>query len=194
MIKPDFWITQTAYDHDMIVPFVPRVVREKEGRKVISYGCGSYGYDIRLSPKDFRVFQHLPGQVVDPKRFNPKNLRSVELHEDESGEYFILPGLSYGLGVSLERVNMPRNITAICLGKSTYARVGVIANITPIESSWSGHITLEFSNSSPADVRLYVNEGVCQLLFFEGLDCDISYSDREGKYQDQTEEVTLARV
>jgi dCTP deaminase len=116
------------------------------------------------------------------------------LHDPTKGDYFILPAHSYGLGVALEHLVMPPNVTAICLGKSTYARMGVIANMTPAEAGWQGHLTLEFSNSSGADCRLYANEGICQLLFFEGEPCDVSYANRAGKYQGQSEEVTLARV
>ena len=117
---------------------------------------------------------------------------NCNLHGD--GAYFILPAHSYGLGVALERMRVPANITVICLGKSTYARLGIIVNTTPAEASWEGHLTLEFSNSSGADCRIYANEGICQLLFFEGDPCETTYSDRKGKYQDQAERVTLARV
>lgn len=131
---------------------------------------------------------------MNPKRFNPANLESVPLHQDEDGEFFILPAHSYGLGVALERLKIPINITVICLGKSTYARLGIIANTTPGEAGWEGHLTLEFSNSSSADCRLYVNEGIAQALFCEGQPCLTSYEDRNGKYQGQSEVVTLPRV
>jgi len=183
----------------MISPFQPSLVRKVEGptgipQAVISYGLSSYGYDIRLSPREFRVFRHIPGTIVDPKNFNPANLEPAELHEDENGSYFILPAHSYGLGVALERLEVPDTVTVICIGKSTYARIGLIANLTPAEAGWRGHLTLEFSNSSSADCRIYANEGVVQLLFFEGDRCSVSYETRRGKYQDQTEMVTLARV
>jgi dCTP deaminase len=176
----------------MIHPYSPHV----SGNGVISYGLSSYGYDIRLSDKDFRIFRHLPGEIVDPKDFNPKFLEKAELYHDEKGDYFIIPGNSYGLGVTIERVAMPDNVTAICIGKSSYARCGIIANITPIEAGWAGHITLEFSNSSSADVKIYANEGVAQLLFFEGEPCMTPYSKRKGggKYQGQSEQVTLPKV
>ena len=205
MLKNDRWIREQAAA-GMIEPFAPELVRKVEviqpghapfghaKRNVLSYGCSSYGYDIRLSPKDFRIFKHLPGTIINPKRFNPQNLEQVALQCDEDGDYFVLPGHSYGLGVALEFVDIPSNITVICLGKSTYARTGVIVNTTPIESKWRGHVTLEFSNSSCADCRLYANEGICQLLFFEGEQCDTTYHDRNGKYQNQAHEVTLARV
>jgi dCTP deaminase len=193
MIKNDKWIREQA-EQGMISPFVPLLIRESFKGKLISHGLGSYGYDIRLSPNDFRTFRHIPGTVIDPKRFNPDNLEQVELKEDEMGEFFLLPGHSYGLGVAVERLEIPRNITVLCIGKSTYARAGIIANLTPAESLWRGHLTLEFSNSSPADAKIYANEGCVQLLFLEGEPCEVSYEDRKGKYQDQSEEVTIARI
>ena len=193
MIKADHWIRQRS-EAGMIQPFERTLIRELGSQKVLSYGCGSYGYDIRLSPADFRVFQHVPGTIMDPKAFHPDNLRNVELQGDSRGRYFVLPAHSYGLGVALEKLCVPENVTVICLGKSTYARMGVIANMTPAEAGWRGHLTLEFSNSSGADCRIYANEGICQLLFFEGDKCDITYEKRSGKYQDQDHGVTLATV
>jgi len=200
-ILNDTQIAELIVNHGMIEPFELSMVRELNGirwddppRKIISYGLGSYGYDIRLSPKDFRIFKHIPGTVIDPKNFNPDNLEIVRLQSDKSGDFFIIPAHSYGLGVSRERVKMPPNVTAICLGKSTYARTALICNTTPIEPAWQGHITLEISNSSGADCRVYANEGICQLLFFEGEPCETTYADREGKYQDQPESIILARV
>nr|WP_263013024.1 dCTP deaminase [Ancylothrix sp. D3o] len=178
----------------MIKPFEPRLVRKVDGLPVISYGLSSFGYDIRLSPAEFRIFRHIPGTVVDPKNFNPDNLEPTKLYSDSNGSYFVLPAHSYGLGVALERLEIPENITVICIGKSTYARCGLIANLTPGEAAWRGHLTLEFSNSSSADCRIYANEGVVQLLFFEGEPCQTSYETRSGKYQDQSEVVTLPRV
>ncbi len=184
----------------MITPFESSLIREINGsesglpRRVISYGLSSYGYDIRLSPREFRIFKHIPGTVVDPKNFKEQNLESTLLHTDDSGNYFILPAHSYGLGVALERLEVPDNISVICIGKSTYARCGIIANLTPAEAAWRGHLTLEFSNSSSADCRIYAAEGVVQLLFLEGEPCAISYEARQGKYQDQPERVTIARI
>ncbi len=178
----------------MISPFEPQLVRRVEGAPVISYGLSSFGYDLRLSPCEFRIFRHIPGTVVDPKHFNPANLEPAALHDDENGSYFILPAHTYGLGVALERLEVPENVTVICIGKSTYARIGLIANLTPAEAGWRGHLTLEFSNSSSADCRIYANEGIVQLLFLEGAPCEVSYETRRGKYQDQSERVTLARV
>jgi dCTP deaminase len=140
------------------------------------------------------TFRHVPGTVMNPKRFNPANLEPAPLHQDEDGRYFILPAHTYGLGVALEKLKVPPNITVICLGKSTYARLGIIVNTTPAEASWEGHLTLEFSNSSGADCRIYAEEGICQLLFFEGDACETTYQDRSGKYQYQPERVTLARI
>ena len=203
MLKNDRWIAARAAA-GMIFPFEPQLVRRIRpsdadslavgDRNVLSYGLSSYGYDIRLSPADFRIFKHIPGTVVDPKRFNPANLEPTELHSDESGDYFILPAHSYGLGVAVERLEVPPTITIISIGKSTYARCGIIANLTPAEASWRGHLTLEFSNASSADCRIYANEGVVQLLFLEGEPCDTTYADRAGKYQDQPQEVIVARV
>ncbi|MEM7553898.1 MAG: dCTP deaminase [Cyanobacteria bacterium P01_A01_bin.84] len=199
MIKNDIWITEMAKG-GMISPFEPSLIREiidngtQQIHQVISYGLSSYGYDIRLSSVEFRIFRHIPGTVIDPKKFNSENLEKTQLHEDESGCYFILPAHSYGLGVALEKIEVPENITVICIGKSTYARSGIIANLTPAEAAWRGHLTLEFSNSSSADCRIYAKEGVVQLLFLEGEPCAISYDARQGKYQDQPENVTLAKV
>lgn len=190
MLKNDWWIT---LQDGMIVPFCDHLVRYNP-QPVISYGLSSYGYDIRLSPKEFFVFKHIPGKVVNPKKFNPDNLESVQLESDADGDFFTIPANSYGLGVALEKLTMPEDVTAVCVGKSTYARVGVIANLTPVEAGWSGHLTLEFSNSSSADVRIYAGEGVCQLLFFQGERCKTTYADRSGKYQHQQESVTLARI
>lgn len=198
MIKNDAWIAQMAHQ-GMITPFEPHLIREIQHdtglpQRVISYGLSSYGYDLRLSPKEFRVFRHIPGTIVDPKQFNPANLDPADLHTDANGSYFILPAHSYGLGVALERLAVPNNVSVLCIGKSTYARIGLIANLTPAEAGWRGHLTLEFSNSSSADCRVYANEGIVQLLFFEGEPCTVSYETRQGKYQDQGEIVTLARL
>ncbi|WP_243713908.1 dCTP deaminase [Nostoc sp. 106C] len=184
----------------MISPFEPGLIRKVQQdasldvKPIISYGVSSYGYDIRLSAAEFQIFRHIPGTIVDPKNFNPQNLESTPLQTDTSGSYFILPAHSYSLGVALEKLEVPDNITVICIGKSTYARCGIIANLTPAEAAWRGHLTLEFSNSSNADCRIYANEGVVKLLFLEGEPCAISYEAHKGKYQDQSQIVTLARV
>lgn len=178
----------------MIAPFEPKLVRRVEQVPVLSFGLSSFGYDIRLSPVEFRIFRHIPGTVVDPKNFNSENLEPTKLHQDRHGQYFILPGHSYGLGVALERLEVPENVTVLCIGKSTYARAGIIANLTPAEAGWRGHLTLEVSNSSPADCRIYASEGIVQLLFFESELCAVTYEQRQGKYQDQPETVVFPRV
>ena len=193
MIKNDKWISRMSAK-GMITPFSDRLIRKKDLCPLISYGISSYGYDIRLSPSEFRIFRHVPGTVVDPKNFNCHNLESVPLDSDERGDFFILPSLSYGLGVALEKLEMPNNVTAICVGKSTYARCGIICNLTPVEAGWRGYLTLELSNSARSDCRVYANEGIAQLLFFEGEHCRTTYDDRIGKYQDQPEAVTIARI
>lgn len=190
-IKPDWWI---ELQDGMIFPFVDQSVRTLDGRSVLSYGLSSYGYDIRLSPKEFFTFRHLPGRVVNPKKFNPDNLEAVQLESDQDGDFFTIPAHSYGLGVSLEKLTMPADVTAVCVGKSTYARVGLIANITPVEAGWNGYLTLEFSNASSADCRIYAYEGVAQLLFFQGERCKTTYAERSGKYQNQQDSVTLAKL
>ena len=178
MLKNDSWIKAQAA-LGMIEPFEPDLIRHKDTKShplpVLSYGCSSFGYDLRLSDNDFQLFRHVPGTVMDPKRFNPANLEPAYLHPDKDGWYFVLPAHSYGLGVAQERLRMPDDVTAICLGKSTYARMGIILNATPVEAGWEGHLTLEFSNSSGADCRIYANEGVCQLLFLEGEPCETTY-------------------
>jgi len=197
MLKNDLWINQKASE-GMIQPFQSNLVRHLEPsnkqKPVLSYGCSSYGYDLRLSSKEFLIFRHIPGTVMNPKKFNPNNLEKTILHHDTDGDFFILPAHSYGLGVALEKMKVPENITVICIGKSTYARLGIIVNTTPAEAGWEGHLTLEFSNSSGADCRIYANEGICQLLFFEGDPCATTYEDRRGKYQNQPEKVTLAKI
>ena len=193
MLKNDKWIIEQS-KMGMIAPFCSELVTKIGKRRVLSYGLSSFGYDIRLSPLDFRIFRQVPGTVVDPKNFQPANLESQSLQEDDRGQFFILPAHSYALGVALEHLEVPPNMTVLCIGKSTYARIGCIANLTPAEAGWRGHLTLEISNSSDADCRVYANEGIVQLLFFEGEPCATSYAHRDGKYQDQSQEVTLPRV
>jgi dCTP deaminase len=197
---PDWRIRQLAAE-GMISPFEPGKVREIgvdnshgviEYAPAISYGCSSYGYDLTLSPDDFLIFQHVPGLIVDPKNFDERCLVQAKLSHDEQGSHFILPGHTYGLGVARERLNLPANVTAKFIGKSTYARCGVIVNLTPGEAGWEGYLTLEMSNSSGADCRIYANEGICQALFYEGVACDNPYGD--GKYQGQDSGVTVARI
>ena len=197
MLKNDKWIIEQA-SKGMIEPFEPQLVRSIVNSSgstipVLSYGVSSYGYDIRLSNSEFLIFKHIPGTVINPKKFNPQNLEPVPLHKDEDGEFFIIPAHSYGLGVALEKLCIPPNITVVCVGKSSYARCGLIVNTTPGEASWQGHLTLEFSNASSADCRVYT-EGIAQLLFLEGEPCQTTYSERNGKYQNQPQRVTLPIV
>lgn len=165
-------------------------------QRVISYGVSSYGYDIRLSSRRFEIFHRRPGVIVDPKLFNPLHLKPTTLEKDIITDdlYFILPAHTYGLGVTVEKFKLPRNIVGVCVGKSTYARLGILVNTTPAEPGWEGHLTIEISNSSDADCRIYANEGIAQMLFFEGEPCNVSYADRRGKYQNQPYEVIHARV
>jgi dCTP deaminase len=193
MILNDIQITHLA-EKGMINPFLSQLLRKDNERPILSYGLSSYGYDLRLSSKDFRIFRHIPGTVVDPKNFSPNNLEDAPLKSDEQGQYFILPARSYGLGVAIEELHLPENVSAMCVGKSTYARCGIIANLTPAEAGWKGHLTLEFSNSSAADCRIYANEGVVQMIFFQGEKCQTSYKARSGKYQLQKEQITLPRI
>ena len=194
MILNDQHITRLA-ESGMIQPFEPTLIRNTESdHKVLSYGLSSFGYDLRLSRCEFKVFRHIPGTVVDPKNLQPENLENVTLKSGETGSYFILPARSYGLGVAVEKLSLPAYVTAICVGKSTYARCGIIANVTPAEACWSGHLTLEFSNSSAADCRIYAGEGIVQMLFFQGEPCATSYRKRAGKYQDQEQCITLPKA
>lgn len=198
MILNDRQIRELALE-GMIEPFITQKIRrvptfngEGTFRPLISHGSSSYGYDLSLSPADFRIFQHVPGLIVDPKQFNDSCLRPATLISDDDGDYFILPAHTYALGAVGPYLNIPPDITVIFLGKSTYARCGIIVNTTPGEAGWKGHLTLEISNSSGADVRIYANEGICQALFFRGEPCENPYGD--GKYQNQLAGVTLARV
>jgi dCTP deaminase len=178
----------------MIRPFTPRLIRRCGDLRVLSYGLCSFGYDLRLSPKEFQIFRHVPGTVVDPKAFSMGNLEKAKLHEDAHGRFFILTGRSYGLGVAIERLHLPDNLNALCVGKSTYARCGIIANVTPAEAGWQGHLTLELSNSSAADCRIYAGEGIVQMVFFQGENCGTSYADRSGKYHKQPHRITLPKA
>jgi dCTP deaminase len=178
----------------MIDPFVPNMVRtEEDGRKVLSYGLGSYGYDIRLSDKEFFLFTPGPDGTTDPKAFDVnKVLKAVELLDSEDGsQYFYMPPHSYALGVAKEHLDIPSDVMVIACGKSTYARSGIIANITPAESMWRGHLTLEIANATPTYSKVYANEGIIQLLFFRGSTCATTYQDRKGKYQEQPEQVVF---
>lgn len=187
-LKSDLWIAEMALKHDMIFPFVPGLIREHHAEisgkdeKVISYGTSSYGYDITCAD-EFKIFTNVnEGGVVDPKAVDPNSFVDV------SGKgYCIIPPNSFALARTVEYFKMPSDVLAICLAKSTYARCGLVCGVTPIEPGWEGHITLEFSNTTPLPVKLYANEGCAQLLFFQGDgQCRTTYADRKGKYQGQT--------
>lgn len=238
-IRNDIWIREQAAA-GMIVPFSPDLIREIQGepetlhfdyegrrksivararRKCISYGCSSYGYDIRLSDKDFRVF-HIPFSFrfratlawllamvglpqisdlvrppdIDPKNFDERFLKRLKLRYDKNGAYFLVPGNTYWLGVAMENLKVPPNVTVDCQGKSTYARVANIVAPTPAEAGWEGRLTLEGHNGAPWPARMYAGEGVVQLLFHEGKPCEVTYDQRNGKYMHQVEEVTIAKL
>ena len=182
-IKPDIWIEKMALEYKMIDPFV----REQTREGVISYGVSSYGYDIRVAD-EFKVFHNVNFTVVDPKNFDDRAF--VEFQ----GETCIIPPNSFALARSVEYFRMPRNVTGVVLGKSTYARCGIVTNFTPLEAGWEGHITIEISNTTPLPARIYANEGIAQVLFFASDDpCRVSYADRKGKYQGQRG-ITLPRL
>jgi len=183
MIQPDRWIARMAREHRMIEPFSERQVKDTK----ISYGLSSYGYDIRISD-EFKIFTNINSTVVDPKEFDPKAF------VDFKGEVCIIPPNSFALGRSVEYFRIPRNVMTLCVGKSTYARCGIITNVTPFEPEWEGFVTLEISNTTPLPAKVYANEGIAQVLFFESdKACAVSYADRKGKYQAQSG-ITLPKV
>lgn len=185
MLLADWQIEELA--HRMIEPFTPQQVKLVDGQRVISYGVSSYGYDIRVAD-EFRIFTNVNSTVVDPKNFDAAAF--VEF----KGDIATIPPNSFALARSVEYIRMPRDVTGIVLGKSTYARVGIVTNFTPLEAGWQGYITIEISNTTPLPARIYANEGIAQILFFESdEDCRTSYADRNGKYQNQ-QGITLARV
>lgn len=168
-----------ATECGLIDPFEPAQIRSVNGERVISYGVSSYGYDIRCAP-EFKVFTNINSAVVDPKNFDPESF--VDVNRDVC----IIPPNSFALARTLEYFRIPRNVLTICLGKSTYARCGIIVNVTPLEPEWEGHVTLEFSNTTPLPAKIYANEGVAQVIFLESDEtCEVSYRDRGGKYQNQ---------
>ncbi|MEI7844657.1 MAG: dCTP deaminase [Chloroflexota bacterium] len=174
-LKPDHWIRKMAIEHKMIEPYVD--TQERKG--VISYGVSSYGYDLRVA-NEFKIFTNVFAATVDPKHFDPKSM------VDFSGDVCIVPPNSFALARSIEYFRIPRGVLTICLGKSTYARCGIIVNVTPFEPEWEGYVTLEISNTTPLPAKIYANEGLAQVLFFEADEpCDISYADKKGKYQKQ---------
>jgi len=190
----DAEIKKFALEQGMIEPFTDHLVNTDGERRVLSYGLSSYGYDIRLSPKQCLIFGRIQEGVSDPKDFNPQILSSSELLEDEKGQYFLLPPYGYCLAVAEERLKLPQDVTVIAMGKSTYARSGIIANITPAEAGWEGYLTLEISNATGQFNRIYANEGIIQLLFLRGTPCEVSYQDRKGKYQNQAQEVVYSKA
>jgi len=173
----------------MIEPFSPTQVREQEGRKIISYGLSSFGYDVRIA-EEFYIFASLDAAVVDPKNFPTEAMVHKEVKPYEA---VIIPPNSYALGRSLEYFRMPEDVVGICLGKSTYARAGIIVNVTPLEPGWEGHVTIEISNATPLPAKVYAHEGVMQVVFLHGARPDVTYRDRGGKYQKQ-QGVTFPRV
>ncbi len=184
-----------AEEHKMIDPFLPELVRQVEGRRIISAGASSYGYDMRLADDGFRVFSPIHGTEIDPKKFDEASLIAPPLRTSEDGAgYYLLPPHAYGLGVTVETFNMPRTVTGVALGKSTYARAGLLVNTTPLEAGWTGRLVVEIANLANLPLRVYVNEGIGQVLFLESdEDCAVSYKDRGGKYQGQTG-LTYAKV
>ena len=187
-IKSDRWIRHMAETQNMIDPFEPGQVRlGADGGRQISYGTSSYGYDVRCA-REFKIFTNINSNLVNPKNFDSNSF------VDFTADYCIIPPNSFALAHTVEYFRIPRNVLTICLGKSTYARCGIIVNVTPLEPEWEGHVTLEFSNTTPFPAKIYANEGVAQFLFFESDEpCEQSYADRQGKYQGQRG-VTLPRA
>ena len=187
-IKSDNWIRRMSEgDARMIEPFAPELVRQNDSGKIVSYGTSSYGYDVRVA-NEFKIFTNINSTIVDPKAFDERNF------VDFVGDVCIIPPNSFALARTVEYFRIPRNILTVCLGKSTYARCGIIVNVTPLEPEWEGHVTLEFSNTTPLPAKIYANEGVAQMLFFESDEvCETSYKDRGGKYLGQTG-VTLPKI
>ena len=168
-----------AEEHGMIDPFEPAQIRENGGERIVSYGTSSYGYDVRCS-NEFKVFTNIESAIVDPKAFD------ADSFVDRVGDVCLIPPNSFALARTIEYFRIPRDILTICLGKSTYARCGIIVNVTPLEPEWEGHVTLEFSNTTPLPAKIYANEGIAQLVFLESdEECEVSYKDRGGKYQGQ---------
>lgn len=182
-IKADHWIRKMAKEHRMIEPFVESQVRDG----VISYGVSSYGYDIRVAD-EFKIFTNVYSAVVDPKQFDPRSM------VDYKGDVCVIPPNSFALARTVEYFRIPRNVLTICVGKSTYARCGIIVNVTPFEPEWEGFVTLEISNTTPLPAKIYAFEGIAQVLFFEAdEECEISYADKKGKYQKQ-QDIVLPKL
>jgi dCTP deaminase len=186
-IKSDKWIRRMAEEHGMIEPFEPNQIKQSGDRRIVSFGASSYGYDILCSDQ-FNIFTNINTAIVDPKNFDNSSF------VDFSGEVCIIPPNSFALARTVEYLRIPRNVLTLCVGKSTYARCGIIVNVTPFEPEWEGYATREFSNTSPLPAKIYANEGVAQVIFFEGDEaCATSYKDRDGKYMGQVG-VTLPKT
>ena len=186
-IKSDKWIRRMVQAQGMIEPFEPNQIKRSNNGSIVSYGTSSYGYDVRCSD-EFKIFTNINSTIVDPKSFDAKSF------VDFKGPVCIIPPNSFALARTVEFFRIPRNVLTICLGKSTYARCGIIVNVTPLEPEWEGHVTLEFSNTTPLPAKIYANEGVAQVIFIEGDEvCETSYKDRGGKYQGQ-KGVTLPKI
>lgn len=186
-IKSDRWIREMATNHGMIEPYEPGQVRERDGERIVSYGTSSYGYDVRCAD-EFKIFTNIESAFVDPKAFDASSF------VDKKSDICVIPPNSFVLARTIEYFRIPRQVLTICLGKSTYARCGIIVNVTPLEPEWEGHVTLEFSNTTTLPAKIYANEGVAQMLFLESdEECETSYKDRGGKYQGQ-QGVTLPKA
>lgn len=186
-VMSDKWIREMAQNHEMITPFSENQVRQVSGHKIISYGLSSYGYDARVSD-EFKIFTNLHSAIVDPKDFDDQSF------VDRTTDVCIIPPNSFALARTVEYFKIPRDVLVVCVGKSTYARCGIIVNVTPLEPEWEGHVTLEFSNTTPLPAKIYAGEGACQFLFLRGDEvCETSYADRNGKYMGQTG-VTLPTI
>ena len=179
-IKSDHWIRRMAASHGMIEPFEPGQVRTVDGHRIISYGTSSYGYDVRCA-REFKIFTNINSTIVDPKAFDEKSFVDVD------SDVCIIPPNSFALARTVEFFRIPRSVLTVCLGKSTYARCGIIVNVTPLEPEWEGHVTLEFSNTTTLPAKIYANEGVAQMLFYQSDEqCEMTYKQRGGKYMGQT--------
>jgi dCTP deaminase len=186
-IKSDQWIQRMAIEHGMIEPYEPGQVRDRGLDRIVSFGTSSYGYDVRCAD-EFKIFTNINSAIVDPKNFDANSFVDVQ------SDVCIIPPNSFALARTVEYFRIPRKILTVCVGKSTYARCGIIVNVTPLEPEWEGHVTLEFSNTTPLPAKVYANEGVAQVLFFESDEvCAVSYKDRAGKYQGQ-QGVTLPKA
>ena len=186
-IKSDKWIRRMAEQARMIEPFAPELVRSNDTGRIVSYGTSSYGYDVRVA-NEFKIFTNINSTIVDPKDFDARNF------VDFTGDVCIIPPNSFALARTVEYFRIPRSVLTVCLGKSTYARCGIIVNVTPLEPEWEGHVTLEISNTTPLPAKVYANEGICQFLFLKGEGPpEVSYADRAGKYMRQRG-VTLPKL